>query len=315
MKGQVTVYIILGLVVTLIAGIALYSQQRITAPSAFQPVNSLVQGCLETSIYHASLRAHTLAASNFLRTGFGEIGYGVLGNKNVLPGIGEYEAGIAQFIAGDVQACAKFTAIPGFAVEAGNLSASVIVSKKRITASIKWPLRIKKAETSIDLKEWSSETESDFGLLHSLASEIAAQIALNPDNVDLSSLSAMAAESAVIPYDTENFVIALKSRKLLRGSEQLFAFAVKPAHNKPPALSVPGILHLKDGQRTTIQASAADPEGSAVYFEDDTSLFDIDKDTGIAFFTPEVRGRYDVRIRAYDEKGLFDEESMVVIVE
>ncbi len=316
MKGQITIYIILGIVVALIAGIAFYiQQQRITAPPAFQPVNALVQGCLENAIYQNSLRAQGLAGKNSLQTGFGRIVYGVLQNRYALPDRSEVEAGISARIAVDINSCANFSSLQGFAVEAGNISVGVSVSQARITAKLLWPLRISRGKTEVLLRDWSAETASDLGLLHETASRIAHDITAHPDNVDLSFLSSLPIESAVIPYDAENFVVALKSRKLLRGSEQLFAFAVNVVHNRAPVLSVPGILRLKDGQRTTIQASANDPEGSAVSFEDDTSLFDINPETGIAIFTPEVPGRYDIRIRAYDEKGLYDEELMVVVVE
>ncbi len=80
--------------------------------------------------------------------------------------------------------------------------------------------------------------------------------------------------------------------------------------NQPAPNNVPIIAQIQNqvsivGIPFSLQATASDPDGNPVYYTDDTSLFTIDRQTGVIAFTPEEdqAGTYSVTIAVSDGKA------------
>ena len=130
------------------------------------------------------------------------------------------------------------------------------------------------------------------------------------------------------PFGTLNDVdlSPLESRAVLRRRES----------NRPPQLSVPGIVHIPEGQRTAIPLTATDPDGDPITFYAErvppfviggfnsrladlasSELVDHGDGTAEVAFTPRYTdaGEYPLRLAAFDDEGGVDVADVTLIID
>ena len=87
----------------------------------------------------------------------------------------------------------------------------------------------------------------------------------------------------------------------------------KVVTNSPPAIFPIYPQFLKKGETLFYMVRARDYDNDRLVFSDNTTLFDIDKYSGLIKFTPEKRGSYDVKITVSDGKAE-DSTPMKIVV-
>ncbi len=77
--------------------------------------------------------------------------------------------------------------------------------------------------------------------------------------------------------------------------------------NLLPVIEPIGNLSAYVGEKFTYNITATDPSDEFVYFVDDTSLFDVDTESGEIEFTPSIVGNYSIKITAVNSEGYVHE--------
>ncbi|MCK4670139.1 MAG: hypothetical protein KAT43_02955 [Nanoarchaeota archaeon] len=140
-RGQVTVFIVIGLILVVVAGIVLY---LVYAPKAgaeaekvehfsasVMNVRPYVDNCIEQQAMVALIQAAAEA------------------EEKKLPAIEEIETIISDYLNDNVALCANFDAFQEFEVIPGEINSSVKVQKENFIAEVEWPLTIKQKDLTI----------------------------------------------------------------------------------------------------------------------------------------------------------------------
>ncbi|MBN1386600.1 hypothetical protein JW968_06545 [Candidatus Woesearchaeota archaeon] len=330
-KAQVTIFIVIGLVVIIAAGLIFYirglQQEEITAerelmfeaPYQVRPIQEYVQQCLEEvterSVYLAGSRGGRIyPVGEYLDTGYTNTTYYYDYGEDNSPSLEEIEAHIAVFVEDNLDRCSNFSIFEsqGFEIETRNITANVSVSWNSVFFRIYYPIEIRKGNSEYSLLDFADRVHMPFGMAFNISQQILEMEFRDPDYIDLSLLSQFDANVTVIPHDEENVLYSIICD--VPGQQPFsYLFANRFEYNSPPRLSIPDTLTLTEDVAFSYQVIASDPDGDRLTYHDDISMFDI-SDTGMIEFTPGIPGEFDVTITVRDSKGKYDQKVMKVIV-
>lgn len=136
------------------------------------------------------------------------------------------------------------------------------------------------------------------------------------DNTDLFDINATTGEISFYPDqdDVGTHLIEITATDAEGNSERTLFYLNITEYGEKPLIESIAAQSAAVGEEFTYKVNAL--ASGAVYFTDDTEVFDIDAATGNIAFTPteEQRGTYNVTITAITEDGASAEEKMVLVV-
>ncbi|MBI4451638.1 cadherin repeat domain-containing protein [Candidatus Woesearchaeota archaeon] len=331
--AQITVFIILGIVVLFLAALLYYftvskqpvSELFLAAPPQ-QAIKSVMHKCLETQatagLFLLGIQGgYIFPPEDALKAEFDTIAYGYDRGQDRLATIPEMELQLSSFINVALQRCANLTsglAQQGYILRSiGAPSTNVTIAKDRVIFRSEFPVTFQVGDTEYTVRDYFAEIPIRLSHVRDITGAVVRKTQEDPDFVDMTFLTSFDVQARILPYSDDTLIYSFTDEQSAKLGNNAFIFlsATRLVINQAPILDAPSELRLKDGVEYTLAVTATDPENQTVRFFDDTILFNIDENTGIAVFTPEVPGEYNVTITALDSKDKPARKVITIIVE
>ena len=336
-KGQVTTFIIVGIMLLILIALAIFLRGRLTEqafekaaqapplPSDIAPINNYVELCLQRSITPGvfllgAQGGFITPERDALKTQNAVIAYGAIDGKTTLPEMEKVELQLAEYTEDAISLCLlNFSQFreQGYTIETGKPTAAVRVIEDTIAVNLDYPLNVRKGNTSYALRFFSAKVPIRLGHVLTIANDIAELIGKDPNRVDFRSLSNYDVSISVLPYDGESIIYTIHdSNSTVDDAPFTFMMATKDTtKNTPPQLDFIGNIVTRTGLPTSLRATAIDKENDYLAFYTDDERFLIDAETGAMNVTLTTDGVYRVTIGVRDTKGLADEQEVGIVVE
>lgn len=307
MKGQLTVYIILGMIFLGIVGTLLYILfvPEVGIPARITPINDHVQTCLEQvsvpGIYLLARNGGYIFASlASVNTLYGHVAYHHLLERDLSPKQDFMEREISQYIQKALPACIKgFRQYPQFMINASRPSVNVEIQDDFVSIEMDYPLEVSQEGRTVSINEFATVIPIRLGTVLDRKEAVLAKY--KQGTIDTEDLEM---QLTVMPYDKNTLVFSLYDEaSSLDGSAFLFNFATRRTldANLPPIVQPPGIQQLTADEEFSFQLDVVDPEGDPLNFRDESALFDISPRGEIVFTpSPYDEGIYRVPLTVTD---------------
>lgn len=249
-KGQVTVFIILGIII--VAGISLFayygkgigksSAEREAAilsslppdaASLRQETAECSQLLLEDAIITAGQYAgYNSPLENYLEESGVIFNYGYFEGANVLPSIEQVKLDISEYIETFLPGCVGFENYP-YEISQEAPKAEIFLEDGKVSAKVDYKITARKETKEFSIKEpYEAEAEADLLGAYNTASEIVGIVEQNPESIDISSMIDLNADITAMPIDDKTAIYSIedKDAKLIgpEGTQTLiFAFAAR----------------------------------------------------------------------------------------
>lgn len=215
--GQVTVFIILGIILIVISGL-IFLLKGTTVESIKEEINFFdstsvqlyTEGCLEQTmgeaIYDVASKGGyynlpiVVTEEAYVNTAY----YMYLGGFYD-PSTEEIENNLANYIDNNIEDCINFSIFPSFSIIAGSPKSSVTLTEEKVKVNLEYPLEIINSELIIELNSFEAETDSRLLILYNIAQEITSTQYKHNDFICISCLALLGVEHNVeiLSVDTE----------------------------------------------------------------------------------------------------------------
>lgn len=317
-KGQLTLFIIIGIVLVFSVAIILYIQQQaLTSFKAdelsalsneMQPVKLYVDKCIEDTVVPGIIYLGTQGGylNPPLETLFTEnalIPYYYNKGANTMPSLNTLQDEIAAYVESAVPVCTDgFTQFP-FNITTGAIKATARIGEQNIVIGVKYPITAKLSGKEEHIENFVLQVPIRLGHIYDIAQQVVQKETKTPDQIDLAYFSRLDVGVNVLPYDKDSSVIVITdSKSKINGIPYQLFFANKFGIDAAPELDFTPDFVLKKDVPFDYIVTATDADGDKVTFSDDTNLFDINPETGEISFIPRTTGVYNVVITVSDGK-------------
>lgn len=309
-KGQVTTFIIIGLVILLIASLLFFlvgkgKDLQELPQTDEQKIKNYIEDCIEDTV-ETGVKLQGLQGGNiylsdkYLTTDYSEILYSYYKGKNTLLTLEDMESDLSAFISQSLPFCVNWSTFPDYNITAGDISTDTEILENNIIFTINYDITAKKDEAIFRLNQFRYSSDIRVGYIYNIVKEILEKTLIDPDWIDLTYLSEFDANIELLPYNDSVLVYSMTDNS--PEDPYTFLTALSFKENKPPIIRLPDEIEWQDGLPLIYQVPVLDPEGDPFTCSDDTVLFDITEDCQI-IFTPEIPGQYDVTITVEDMRG------------
>ena len=329
--GQISVFIIIGMVIVAGIGIAtLFLNRPLANDPSIQPVSSLVnnymQECIEKTTedgirYVSSQGGYFDIPEPNAEYGFFKVPYYFNLGKTNIPSKNDIGKEIIRFMKQEIPKCNEdipYFESQGYALKFGVLDIDVELGKQ-IIIDVDYPITITKENKSVVIKRFENTLDFNFDRVYKFINEIATEQKKDPDFVPIGYISLLAKKNDfkfdLIYTENTNVIYSLlfpnafgKDTTLMYNFGGRYKWS-KPEERKVLIEEIP-YLRAYEEKEFTYQVKTS---GENVQFEDFSDLFDISNDGKIKF-TPKVEdsGVYEILIRASDGYGNEDYQVMTL---
>jgi hypothetical protein len=316
-KGQVTVFIIIGIVLIILFAIILTFMNLKPENTSYGNENInvevFVDSCLEGSINQATkliafqggyliLPQKNVTTENFMTA------YGIYENNDTLISINGMELQLAEYLNLAILNCVNnFTEFKGKEIIFEKPKTKVSIDLEKISINVKFPIDIKSENDNTHIENFDDSLNIPLGRVHSIAKKVIEKQLENPDWIDLSYNSNFLGDINFIPVDSENIVVTILYEDLL------FTFGEKILINKPPKLNVYNNIEINDGSTWVGKINCTDPDGDYIKITDDSGLVSTTY-TGELLLQPEIPGIYNITFTCSDGNYNSDSKSITITV-
>jgi hypothetical protein len=295
-KGQITAFIIAGILVLVVLGLVLFFWNRpepeLQSKEA-EAVSNFIRLCAEgnarSGIAIMAMQGGRIwLAPPYHEDNLTATSFGLYYGTNTLPSRSEMEKELARYIDASIASCLdNFSAFPGVEASIGKALTTTQISERQVL--VRTDLAVSIEGTKV--KQLPVTIQSDLGLLHSIASAMADDHAAEPDWV---SLSPDMPQGVQISFMTSGdaLIVAMQSDSLV------FMFAEATEQNNPPVLELPASIETMRDSFWSLDISCIDPEGDAISVNEDSAQ--IEMIGSIASATPPIPGEYPVTFTCAD---------------
>lgn len=335
--GQVTVFIIVGILVLAISAIILFfvsnsteqsleiEQSQVTS-TAFNPAGLV--GFVESCIEETTIPALFLIAKNggiiypqddslILFTEYDMINYGWINGESAFSSE-KIENDLEEYLFDYLYLCTDDFSIyskQGFAVypEYEKIDTKVTLRSNGIQMDVRFPITLETPTgDEVEVNDFSIIIQTNFGDMIDTANTISEEIHLN---ADLSQINSQEYVLTLFPYDDQTLVFSLTDENNLLDSSALTLFTALELEKKNTA---PKLRHIADKayNENAIWEEvlfADDEENDQLVFSSDSSEFSVTKEGYINSTMPQS-GVYHVTFSVEDNSGLVDSQVVRVRV-
>jgi len=334
-RGQVTVFLIMGIVILIFfAGILFLVQNTTTkdlrvAESEVQSVGDVrsqiklfVESCIENiavpGIYLLGIQGGVIYPDDptkLLITENAIINYGYLNGINQLSTT-DMEKQLNKYMEESLPECLDFSSFEqqGIVVEEKNgLKMDTKIQQNEVVFSLDYDLELTSGDAEIGIESFIRNVPLKLGNVVTEANSLIEKQKENPDQV--AHASQLNYFISFFPYDFITYVYSISDdNSIIDGAPFTFMFAVNADFNTAPELDYVSDQVLQKGQRFTYQLSGFDNENDLMTFSSDSSGFPVD-DSGLISFIPQRSGVFTVTFTVKDMEGLTGEQKVRFSVE
>lgn len=321
-RGQITLFIIIGIIILAAVGVLLLFSNRddaitqpalLDAPLQFRPATHLIESCIDETTRHAidivALQGGYLSPpEDSLRWGDTASAYGYIKTSYLLPSKARMEEEIEAYLPVVFYDCIDQSLTTDFTLTAANISTDVTIQDDQVMVDIVNPLHIAKGDSLYETDRFTYTVDIPLGSIHSAISGYLRLLTENPGRLNFGYFERLGIDASIDPHNETDYLLNIYA------DDMVFATALKLSINHPPHFELEDQYVIADGETFTMSITYDDPDGDTVTFNDDTSLFDIASDGRISFLA-ESPGEYPTSITAVDDKGGRTRKTTVFIVQ
>jgi len=322
-RGQMTVFIILGVVVLviLLLGIVFYNQGNLTVflKETQRPVPYYVDECMKFNIVDGSVILTSQGGFIYnydpnVSTTKRTFAYSIHNGENTSPSYEFMQNELARYIEENIDACIDES--PFILQKNGTPRARVKIYPERIYAELDYVISTQVGDSLQTYDEFAASHDVPLGRMLQLRDEVVTDMLEYPNLMILDKLYATDFEMIINPYSGSLKIIEMINKSArLRNNPLTFTFAVHKEHSLPEKLKfskMPPDMSVKVGLPMTAQAIC----NHHCNFYDDTIFFDIDEKTGVINYLPDPLdvGEHNITLTITDETyTVYDTFKMVVL--
>ena len=331
-RGQITVFLVVGIVILLLAALFFYIFGQITkapleveakeageAPSTRGALQIYVENCLEKTvdpaIYLLALQGGVIYPDEdgkILLTDYGIVNYAWLNGVNGLSRE-KMENDLAEYVEEYLPSCLgafETFATQNIVVEPdyGNVKSTIFIKENSIDADLELSLRVTQADgDTAELEEFSATIPSSLGKIISSIERLQFPI------VGPSDLVGLPYQSTIFPFDEAVTIYSLTEEN--KEAPLSFMFAVRNdfPENKPPTLHHIADKTFRVGDVWKEIVTAEDSTNDLLEFSSDSSLFPIQPDGTIDVPITKA-GEFAVTFTLEDHRGGEDSQKITITV-
>ncbi len=347
-KGQITIYIFLGLLIFFVVGIGVYfimdiGKDKIKTEkidSDILPIKTFVDECIKKasieSAYKLGLRGgYYKLPEEFLDTGYVNLPHYYYKNINLMPSKEIIEEELDKYINTELNKCINFSIFEeqGFSIFTDAKKTKSSILNNKVIIDLNFPLTIKKENVVHQISHFSYELPIRLGHIYDISKELIDKIVKEPYYIDLTFLLSRDLDLSVIHHDscTDIYVILDNYSKNIIADDYLFLFATKidekyckfginetfgsnisetSIENNQPILGLINYSIAYINKNFEYKVTASDLDNDKLFFIDDTDLFNIHPLLGTIQFTPKTgqEGLYQINVTVVDINGGFDSQ-------
>ncbi|MBW3014965.1 hypothetical protein KY330_00925 [Candidatus Woesearchaeota archaeon] len=330
-KGQITIYIILGIVILAIVGALLFFRttdtgvaETLSLDAARAEVEQYVKTCIKTEGDYVLL-ALGYQGGYLFTPSFGGINYEgytaaydyYLG-YNMLPSVNEIEdLHIDDFLDLTLLECVNdldVFADRGVGIETGALDVNSEINYGDVLITVNYPVTLVQGDSVVELESFSEKFPIRLGYILAQVDELIEKEVDDPNWVDLTYINDLELDVRVVPISqTENLYFVTDEMSILKNQPYVFVFGNKFTDNHPPYLDIIPDVSLRLGESYTYTVNAVDFDDDEITYSDDSMLFDITEEGEISFTA--TRPIFEVvTITATDVNGFIDTQQFFIEV-
>jgi hypothetical protein len=237
-RGQVTIFIVISLII--IVGVVLFfvSRDRLNpnfskTPVEFNSITDEIQNCAEATLKDGTKLiglqgGYILPPESALETNFSSIAYGYNLGNNILVLKSTIEKEIANYIQLVLPSCFDSSSFPQYRITTGKPKATVKISSDSLSASVSYPLTLKKTDSTYNLdKPYRANYKIQLGNMYSVAQELISKETQNPGNIDFNYLQSLGYDISILYFGENIFVYSIKDSNINGTGGYTFRFANK----------------------------------------------------------------------------------------
>jgi hypothetical protein len=350
-KGQLSGFIIMGIVLLIMASLWLYSQSEAMqlpdtqeVPLQTKAIENYVQDCVKEvatpGLYLIAFQGGRYYTNDeYTRQGFENnnlltferaLPYYINNGEKITLSKEQIEEQIASYITDNLPLCTDFSVFvqQGMIITEELPTAKVTIANDRVLFAITYPLDISIEKNTYSIGQFNYEVPLRLQELHTVAEKITDIIYADPSTAHFPEFLELNNKHkvmiSVIPFDDEATAYSIfddDEAFWIDDKPLIFWFAVQNSADKTNNKfnTAPSIINNKDFVlRKDIQfiydLEAVDAEGDAVVFKTDDGSIPISRD-GLYNFTPKQTGTFNIEITATDSRGLVTQEKVRFVIE
>ena len=234
-RGQVTLFIIIGIIFLLVIGVVVYYKDSISEiagltgslsyPSEMSEIVEHVQDCVDDSADEA---VSNIGLSGGYYTLPDEsvdgIPYYYYEGESLMISLEEMESELDDYIGFLLSSCIDLEVFTGFdELNGGELAVASTVNENSVDVVVEYPIDVAVDDSVYDLDEdYLVVLDANLGWLHSVAENIVEYDIENPEEVSLDFLLDQGLENIIyVPYDDETTVYILEDTTSFNGEKNL----------------------------------------------------------------------------------------------
>jgi len=329
-RGQVTLFIILGILLLLSVGIILYlnfylvkedlsSNIGSTSTGKVSSVKLFVENCHKKSLTEG-VQSLALNGGYFetitLSSSFYHIPYYFYQGTDLSPNKAKMEQQLSDYIKQEIITCTQNFSVISYDLVLGNVSVVASIDENSVSSKLNWPIKINLDGSQTEISSFNEKINVRLGLLYNLAKNITSN-QVNRTGLCISCLSDLAEKNKIQInvdnlYNDELVIILSDNSSKLSSSDNYFRFAFAFRYlsdnitdnflTESVRIYPPENVNATVGSLFQYLINAS---GQGLTYWDQTDLFDIDSITGLIKFTPTEKqaGNHTIWIWANDSKG------------
>lgn len=249
-RGQVTTYVILGLVILFVIGIIFFlrgnviqsileqdTQKIKDVPPQVQVINDFVQDCVESTSEDA-LYVIGQHGGYFITpqpSTVNKVYYYFINNRVNIPEKGIIENEISKYINQELSFCTNFSNFEGFQISQGNIRSKISINENDVLISLKYPLNIKREDIDYSLEDFNINLDIRLGLIYDVSKEIVNKQVEDPEYTCLTCILNLSLENEIFidrvdyPGNTVVYMIT-DPNSILKG--HYYSLETEPQHYK-----------------------------------------------------------------------------------
>lgn len=347
-KGQVTIFIILGIVIIMVVSSLLFLE-RLKVDNEIPeqsleaiPIKAYVESCIEQTGQEAVY--FTALQGGYYETPPPKEDYSYIdipvywdaGSLNI-PSKETIENEVFNYIRNNLPYCLDdFSSFSeqGFDIIAGEIAGNVIIAARDVAFNINYPVTVKKGDSTAQLSEFFARAGLDYNEKYQYASQIMEEQKKTPNSMPIGFITSLAYgnnftfETITLDENTVLFTLIFSQDTNNKGQPFIYSYISRynwtglGFANLVDIEPMP-LFTINESQLFTYTVKAA---GDNITFTDYTDLFDIHPKTGEIIFDTSYapNGERNILIKAEDDKGnkdfeymrlVFDFENLLPVIE
>ena len=237
-RGQITIFIILGLVFLMFFLIILFTRSYriekigVISSDELNPIKYYVDLCAKSSasdaLYLLGVQGgYTAPPKLYFQSAYAKIAYWYYEGQDTSPTISIMEQELSSYVNRALPECIENLdafSIMGFEFEFGEIDTKTKINENNVEFNIDYPITIKKGDSKTEIKEFYRNFPVRLGHIHNIAKEIVRKEIEDPDWIDMTYLIDQDLNFKIYPHDENTLIYSVLDNQSIIKYDTLFMF-------------------------------------------------------------------------------------------